>query len=571
MQIPKDPDERHALYRQLTRQCLSTRQDRLALYQTLRNYYLFGSRDERGATYNKIGSTIDTLSSFIYSPASVRFSIQLGTTADREDIFKSIPLMQEVKDQWRISGTHLRFGLGLRWALVYGSMLMKVQWGTSSVRSYLVEPHQFGVLREDVPELADQEAFCLCYTITKSQLHTMLADDPRRNSIMAQVSAGAMGQEGGGRSPESGMQRLVVGGPVDGIPGSVAFGNSGGYVEGGMALPGMQYNYTPQVAVDLVDMVDLYVLDDEIRDYRLISIASPDVVLYARPQSKVGISGRPHFVTIRPENNLYDYFWGESFVARLAPLQDWQTERVRQIRGMMGKQFNPPMVSTGMMGIMDEEFAGFDAPGGRLSSSQPGGKVDVIHPQMPTNAFTELSEIDHMFADTAGIGNILQGKGEAGVRSRGQADLMARLGSARPKNRAIVAEESAAELATLILRNVQEFSPQRFTCKIPNKEDLTFSAQLFTVDYEVHVDAHSSSPIFVEDQKNDALTLLKTHAIDRHTLLEKFDPPNLQMLQERLKVIEQGEAEARKMELAVQEAQQKRTLQAQTPSAKGGI
>ena len=48
-----------------------------------------------------------------------------------------------------------------------------------------------------------------------------------------------------------------------------------------------------------------------------------------------------------------------------------------------------------------------------------------------------------MFDDQAGIGHILQGRGEPGVRSKGQADLLARLGSARPKNRAVIVEEAA--------------------------------------------------------------------------------------------------------------------------------
>lgn len=565
MIIPTDPGERQKLYQSLTQQCLSTRQDRFALYSVLRNYYLFGSKDESGTEYNKIGSTIDTLTSFIYSPASVHFSIHLGETADSEDIFKSAPLTREVKDQWRVSGTHLRFGLGLRWALVYGSMMMKVQWLNGVARTYLVEPHQFGVLREDIPELADQEAYCLCYTITKTQLETMLEGNPRRASILSRVGSGTAGQANG-RLQSAGMQRLALGGPVGGVPGSQAFGNGGGYMEGGMGSAGVaRYDYAPRVDVELIDMVDLYVMNDEIKDYQLVSIASPDVIVYDRAQSVVGVRGTPHFVVIRPENNLYDYFWGESFVARLSQLQDWYTERIGQIRGMMRKQFDPPMVATGMMGIADEKFAALRAAGGRVSSSTPGGKVDIIRPEMPPNVFAELNEVDHMFADTAGIGNILQGRGETGVRSRGQADLMARLGSARPKNRAVVAEEAAADVATLVLRNVQEFSPQRFKCQVPGKGDLTFVAHQFTMDYEVHIDAHSTSPIFVEDQKNDALTLLKTRAIDRNTLLEKFDPPNLQMLQERLKVIEKHEAEAQKMEMAMQATQHGQAMKAQAP------
>jgi hypothetical protein len=328
-------------------------------------------------------------------------------------------------------------------------------------------------------------------------------------------------------------------------------------VDGGLAggAGALSYDYTPRVDVDVIDMCDLYVMNDEIGDYQLVSIAGPDVVIYDRPQSVVGVGGAAHFAVIRPEHNLYDYFWGDSFVARLAWLQDWRTERLYQIRGLMGKQYDPPMVATGMSGIAEEKFVGLRAAGGRLSSAQPGGKLDVLDPKMPTDAFAELDQIDKMFDDTAGIGHVLQGKGEPGVRSRGQADLMARLGSSRPKNRAVVIEEAAEDVATLILRNVQEYSKQRFVAHIPGHADpLTFVAEQFTKDYEVKVDAHSSSPIFVEDRKHDATTLFEAKAIDRETLLDMYDPPNVQNLKERLKVIEAKEAEQAKMQMAVQAA-----------------
>jgi hypothetical protein len=351
-----------------------------------------------------------------------------------------------------------------------------------------------------------------------------------------------------------GLQRLILGGPVGGVPGSVATGNGGGgFVQGGLPGSGsVAYDYEPKIEADLIDMVDLYVYDDELEDYQLVSIAAPDVIIFDRPQSAVGIAKHPHFIVVQPEPNLYDYFWGDSFTARLTQLQDWRTERTGQIRGMMQKQFDPPMSATGMGGISDEKFAALRSPGGRLFNSSPGGKIETHYPQMPQDAFAELGQIDQMFDDVAGIGHILQGKGEHGVRSRGQADLMARLGSSRPKVRAIVAEEAAEDLATLILHNLQEYSEQRFIAHPPGQDSLPFIAQQFTVDYEVKVDAHSSSPIFVEDRKADAKELFEAKAIDRETLLDMFDPPNVQMLKERLKLIEQHESEQAKQKMEME-------------------
>lgn len=551
MIIPTDAVERKKLYDQLVIQCLASRSERFTFYKMLRNYYLFGTQDESGTPYNKVRSTIETLSSFIYSPEGVKFSIHLGTAATQDDVHKAAPLSREISDQWRMSGTHLRFELASLWSLVFGSMLMKVQWRKNIARTYLLEPHQFGVLREDIVDLEDQEAFVMLYSTTKTQLQHDLQHFPKQKVeyIMSRVNAS---KNSGGGNFSDGMSRLLLANPIGGVPGSVALqsGNGGGTLNGGLAGTGVQYNYCPTVDAELVQMIDLYVWNDAIEDYQLVTIAAPDVVIYDRAQETVGIKGVPHFQVIRSDNNFYDYFWGDSFVACLAALQDWRSEDVMNIRNLLKKQSDPPISATGLTGIQEEKLLALRRAGGNLGTSGPATKFEVHAPQMPTNAFNSLAEIDHMFDDQAGIGHILQGRGESGVRSKGQADLMARLGSSRPKKRALLIEECAAGVATLMLRTVQENSDQRFKTENPDgSPGIDFVPKQFTNDYEVKVDAHSSSPIFIEDRKHDAVELLEAHAIDRETFLEMLDPPNVQQLVAKLKVIEKHEQEAKAKEI----------------------
>lgn len=553
MLIPKDMIERKRLYDELVRQCTASRNDRFYFYQVLRNYYLFGSADSKGAPYNKIQSTVDTLNSFIYSPDTLRFSLYLGTEATEDEIHKSVPLAREVTEQWRVSKTHILFGIALRWANVFGITLLKFLWDNNGARSYMVEPHQFGVYREDILTLEDQEAFTHHYTISKSQLEFNLNGNPRKEEILRRV--GRSGSEvfpalGGG-----GLSRLLIGSPVGGVTNSSAIPGMSSVVEGGIGGGGRgpAYDYAPQVEAELIDMCDLYVWEDKEQDYRVVTRAAPDVIIFDRPSSWLGhVKGIAPFIVVRPEFNLYDYFWGASFVARLTWLQDWRTDRINQVRSLLNKHFDPPMSITGGVGIAEEKLLALRSAGGQASFPTPNAKVNIHAPTMPPDVFAEIAQIDSMFDDMAGLGHVLQGKGDAGVRSRGQADLMARLGSSRPKERAIAAEESAEAGAGLILRLVQDHSEQRFhtpELKAPNGEPLIFLAEQFTRDYEVKVDAHSSSPIFVEDRKHDAITLLEAHAIDRATLLDMYDPPNLQDLQERLKRIELQEAEQRKLEM----------------------
>jgi hypothetical protein len=227
---------------------------------------------------------------------------------------------------------------------------------------------------------------------------------------------------------------------------------------------------------------------------------------------------------------------------------DWRTERIYDLRAAMRRQLDPSMSITGGVGIAEEKLLALRTPGGRVSFPMPNAKVDVHKQELPADVWADLNQIDSMFDDQAGVGHVLQGKGESGVRSKGQADLMARLGSSRPKERAVAVEESAEALAGRMLRLKQDHSEQRFQVKIGERE-LTFTAEQFTKDYEVKVDGHSSSPIFVEDRKHDAITLREAKAIDRETLLDMFDPPNLQDLKQRLKAIEKAELEAHQQEM----------------------
>lgn len=561
MKIPSDLVERNLLYEEVATKCLASRSRRFDFYKLCRNYALFGAAEDQGAPYNKIGATLETLTSFIYAADDVRFQLLLGDSAPPADLLKAPPLAREIDQQWRMSGTHILFGQAVYWALVFGVMLLKTIWRDGIARNYLVEPHQFGVYREDLMSLDDQEAFIMCYTITRTELEDLLEGNPKKASIMEQLTPGLRDQ----LTFSDGMTRLLspLDSPVGGIPGSIAPGGapggplrSGGRPEGGLVSPGSTYDYLPEMANDLIGMTELYVRNDETKEYQCVTRAAPGVTIFDRPQSQVTIKGGgPCFTVVRADDTLYDYFWGRSFVAGLAALQDWRTGDIGNIQLLQNKQADPPVSFVGIGGIAQEKLQALRASGGAATIDSPQGKIEVHTPKLPEDSFATITQIDGMFDDSAGLGHILQGKGESGVRSKGQADLMARLGSARPKKRAAVVEECANDCASLMLRFIQQYSDQRFHTEAVNgAEPMPFIANEFTTDFEARVDAHSSSPIFVEDARGMADELLERRCIDRETYLEMIRPPNLQLLKERLKEIEKKEEIAAKMKMAAEAA-----------------
>ena len=70
-------------------------------------------------------------------------------------------------------------------------------------------------------------------------------------------------------------------------------------------------------------------------------------------------------------------------------------------------------------------------------------------------------------------------------------------------------------------------------------ENNKFIAEQFTQDFVVKVDAHSNSPIFMEDMRELAFNLYKAQVIDKESLLDLLEPPMKQLLKDRLKKMEE--------------------------------
>ena len=142
------------------------------------------------------------------------------------------------------------------------------------------------------------------------------------------------------------------------------------------------------------------------------------------------------------------------------------------------------------------------------------------------------------------------GKGEVGVRSGRQTSELARLSSARIKKRALVVEDALEGMATLYLKIMQKYDPTEYK----DEKDQTFVADQFTQHYVVKVDAHSNSPLFVEDLKELATEMLQAGAINRERYIEIISPPDKELILRELKVIEKKQEEEQKAAQAAEMA-----------------
>jgi hypothetical protein len=229
-----------------------------------------------------------------------------------------------------------------------------------------------------------------------------------------------------------------------------------------------------------------------------------------------------------------------------------RNKRVSQILELLDKQVNPPKAIMGFTGILDEKNFALNRAAGLISTDMPNAKVEQFTPNISGDLFREISEIDQMFAEASGIVSVLQGRGETGVRSAGHASQLARLGSSRAKKRALIIEDSLEKIATLYLRMMQTYDDTVYTDTDGNK----FIAKQFTSDFVVKVDAHSNSPIFMEDSRDLAFSLYQAQAISKARLIELLEPPMKEILIEDIKRADQAAAAAQAAQAALGAAQQ---------------
>ena len=515
MRIPQAEADREEFYIDLMQKCLVSVDGRRTQYDKLKCFFLFGSSpDDPPALYNKIAPHIDQLNSFLYSSETTRFSINMGASVDKFQHSKIPVLTRALNDEWLNSNTDQVFSTAINWSLVFNSTFVKVVVGKSGgINPYMIEPGTIGVLREDKPYTDRQEAIAHKYYMTKSELYTRLYSHPKRESILRRVFDAPKPVD---EAPNA-MNRLAFSQTQPNITGNV-----------NLSLESMS-RYTAIVAESVVEMVELWVWNDDISDYQVVTMASPDVVIYDRSGESMFLKGECPFIQICP-NPLYDYFWGQSEVEKLIYLQELRTKRVGEIAMLLAKQVNPPKAFSGFMGITDEKAFALNTPSSFILSDTPGGKVEELAPKMPDDLFKEIAEIDAMFAEASGISSVLQGRGETGVRSAGHASQLARLGSSRAKKRALIIEDSLEKLATLYLKLMQAYTDTHFT----DENGVVFIPEQFTNDYVVKVDAHSNSPIFMEDSRDLAFKLFEAKVIDKKRLIDLVDPPMKQLLKEDL-------------------------------------
>ena len=514
--------------------CTASQPDRMHLYEKRRRYYLFGQNSGGFVKLNRLKSHINLVKSFLYSQDGAAYSIAAPASADDQMVAKYLAIEDDHNEEFTDSGLAGVFGLALLWAMVYDTMIVKTGWnetGETDLFGELVFPWSFGVYREDSPSGSSQPAmvhtFMLDYDDAVERLKRAGKADqiPNLQTLSEEVDSGL---------PAAVTQLIIGATGGENLAGNIV-GQINPDYEG-------QPNYKPRVDAPMVRFNEATVFDSDADDWRTFHMLQPGILLDDSRETisalkkdagkKVKwasdtnyfLKGEHPYTAITPFG-LSDYWWGESHLEDLIPLQNWSNERLDQINELLERQADPAKSFTGFMSIDEAKASAWGGPGSWVFDQIPGAKAEQHPPQMPEDLFAEFSEIGNLMLEVSGLTEGIVGRGERNVRGAGHHKELKITGGGRIRDVAISLERPLCRLGDLALK----LRAKNDDSQISTEEagNFVLAQVLEGNNHTMRIAGHSHSPLFTSETTEKAAMLLKAQAIDAEWFARLIRPPQL--------------------------------------------
>lgn len=543
-------------------QCTASRKERLQAGAVYKNVYLTGSDEGTPQTYLKTFAFIDNLSSFLYSPVDLRFTVQKDGQGNKVDHAMGRAAGTLVTRKIRRADIDTKIEDAITWALVKGKTFVKMLPERGNLKGYLIQPELMGVLREDLETLDEQEAFVHSTYITTDEFARVVRGNPQERKLMERVKQYVNPQRNDDDIDQANALKQII---LGGLNPYQQAGQGGTKSKGVVNwLDGPRPQFDAKVLAKIVRLDELWVWDDAFDDWTTIQIVGPDCVvegagdvrrnlLASDPQNPKARSrdnplfGKHPFHEFCP-NRLSGYFWGRSEIQNVALLQKTLNARIDGINMMLRKEENPARIFIGGSSVNQTAYAKLNKPGGYLSDTNPNTKIETFTQAVPPDVWQSLHEIEQMFNDMAGFPPVLQGKGESGVRAQGHAETLTRNAAPRFKDRALLVERDVEGLGGGALDILKAKSEEKLHCWLPKEAAgpygevasglelepppakgyvaVGFLLDNLDDDMRVGVDAHSGSPAFLGETRSLIFDLAKVGAINGNYMLEHLGAPS---------------------------------------------
>lgn len=565
MIVPENPTLRNEWLKWVLDTCLASKKDRKDLYDRRRSFFLYGTSADQEIIYNRIESHLDLVCSFLYSPDHAEFQLSAPQNADDNTVKQFMAAQDQFNDDFRDAGMFEAFADLLIWSTCFDSVIGKMGWSDnrSELTCDLIPPWQFGVFAEEVTELDDQQAFVHSYHIDYDNAVQRLY----RAGLGARVKdLTVVNTPFESPFPELITRMIIASTGGENLSGNVSGSVNPSYVQ--------RPSYQPKIDRPLVAFHELTVWDDECEDYRTFHIVDPDVVIadslrtvealnkeqparqqatlkrFSNTKCNLFLAKDHPYVHVRPYS-IYQYFWGKAHIESLIPLQEWSNTRLDQIHDILEKQAYPPRVGSGFMGLADDKMEAFGGADTWVLDQLPQAQIKELYPEMPPDIFADYQSIGMLFMEASGLTEVIQGKGEPGVRSRGHAKQLATTGAGRIKKTATKIEAPLVRMGDLGLKLQMRNSdsPIHPDPKDDGKPGDPFYFHNLGEDYALRIDGHSHSPLFVDDSKEMAALLFKAQAINKEWLIRLLRAPNRNNLIHALRTTEKKQAQVAAMRM----------------------
>jgi hypothetical protein len=130
---------------------------------------------------------------------------------------------------------------------------------------------------------------------------------------------------------------------------------------------------------------------------------------------------------------------------------------------------------------------------------------------------------------------VMQGKGESGVRAGAHADTLLKTASSVHRDSALLLEHQCASCADLTMTMMEAKEDRKFWTDPKQMEETSFMLTDLPEDWRVTVDSHSSSPIFADEATQLLFQMRKTGDIDGEFLIDHTQVPDKETAKAALK------------------------------------
>lgn len=534
----------------LTQQAIELVKDcKISLGQRQSAYRQYGQWMETGrnagalSIANLLYGHIDRLSSHLYCPELLRFKIDFEEEYDPIWLARGEVAARKVSREWERKNVDMLFGHAVKVALAYGSAYIKQLGGVDgdSIPMYrgarIIPPWAFGVYNEGVNDLHDQECVLEISHLNRHEVWRRVRELPDAEKLYKKI-LGSVSDDSGVGAPTSFMHQVLSTSVLNTSLQTMTQPQPGGIVQ--LTNDPNFATLAPQVAARLYPMYELSVQDDKRDDWTTIQLFDPDVLV--APRLKHCNLYCPHtlaYTQVQPNWEL-GYHFGRSEIVDLMMLQDWLTTHLDDTKRLVGIQVDKILGFEGVDSLTDEMYAQMTRVPGTVGVQQ-GATIKDLTPAMPPGMIEIAKSIIELMDRASGFSPIMSGQGESGVRAGVHADTLMKTGSPRLRDRSLLVERQCATAADATLAFFEAKDGRAYWTD-PNVEMTEFLLKQLMDDRRISVDAHSSSPIYHDDQANLVAFGVKSGFIGGDSAIEMLPYNHKDILLARYKQMQEEKA-----------------------------